>query len=88
MRTIDEVLNRLRAEFVEMPGLQLTVAQAQRLCGVERTLCQMVLDALVDEEVLCVSVDGRYKRWRQGEALRSRGAKASLRTDQRAKWAS
>jgi len=46
MRTIDDELNRLRAEFLEMPGLCLKPEQVQRLCGVERTMCQMVLDAL------------------------------------------
>jgi hypothetical protein len=41
-----------------MPGLRLTPEQAQRLCGVERTLCQTVLDALVAEKFLCVKPDG------------------------------
>jgi hypothetical protein len=49
MRTIDAVFNRIRAEFLEMPGLRLTSEQVQRLCGIERTICQLVLDMLVDE---------------------------------------
>ena len=57
MRTIEDVLNRLRAEFLEMPGLRLKSEQVQRLRGVERTMCQMVLDLLVDEEFLCVKLD-------------------------------
>jgi hypothetical protein len=40
MRTIEDVLNRLRAEFLEMPGLRLKSEQVQRLCGVERMICQ------------------------------------------------
>jgi hypothetical protein len=48
------LLKRLRAEFLEMPGLRLEPEQVQRLCGIERVLCQMVLDALVDEKFLCV----------------------------------
>jgi len=36
MRTVQDVLTRLRAEFLEMPGLRLTPEQVQRLCGVER----------------------------------------------------
>ena len=47
------LLNRIRAEFLEMPGLRLTREQVQRLCGVERAACQMVLDALADVKVLC-----------------------------------
>jgi len=41
-------LTRLRAEYLEMPGLQLTRGQAQRLCGLERVACERVLDTLVD----------------------------------------
>jgi hypothetical protein len=48
----EHVLNRLRAEYLEMPGLRLTKTQVQRLCGVEHTVCQPVLDALVDTRFL------------------------------------
>ena len=41
-------------EFVEMPGLRLTSEQVQRLCGVEPTICQLVLDSLVEAKFLCV----------------------------------
>jgi len=58
MRTTEDVLNRLRAEYLEMPGLRLKPAQVQRLCGVERMICQMVLDVLVDEKCLCAKLDG------------------------------
>ena len=51
---------RIRAEYVEMPGLRLTLEQAQRLCGVERALCKKVLDALVDEKFLCLKAGGTY----------------------------
>ena len=58
----DTLLTRLRAEYLEMPGMRLTLAQAQRVCGVERALCQTVLDALVDERFLCVKSNGAYTR--------------------------
>jgi hypothetical protein len=54
------VLQRIRAEYREMPGLRLTQDQAGRLCGVEHALCRMVLDALVVEKFLCITSDGRY----------------------------
>jgi hypothetical protein len=60
------LINRLRAEFLEMPGLHLTREQAQRLCGVEGTACQVVLDALVDMKFLCVRADGAYARLTDG----------------------
>jgi hypothetical protein len=66
MRTVQEVLHRVRAEYMEMPGLQLKADQVQRLCGVERTICQMVLDELVKEKFLCVNADGYYARLTTG----------------------
>jgi hypothetical protein len=60
------LLTRLRAEYLEMPGLRLTLDQAQRLCGVERAVCQMALDALVDERFLYVKPGGRYARLTEG----------------------
>lgn len=86
MRTIEHVLNGLRAEFLEMPGLRLKSEQVQRLCGVERTICQMVLDSLVAEEFLCVKLDGHYARLTTGH--HPHPAKAELGTDKRARKAS
>ena len=60
-------LTHIRGEYLEMPGLRLTVEQAQRLCGLERTLCKAVLDALVDEKFLCVRSNGVYARLTDGE---------------------
>ena len=89
MRTIQDVFTRLHAEFQEMPGLQLTSAQVQRLCGIEPTLCRLVLDLLVNEKFLCVKPDGRYTRTRDGaERAHLHLAKVVLRTDQHAKKAS
>jgi hypothetical protein len=53
-------LQRIRAEFVEMPGLQLNLIQAQRLYGMDRTTCKAALDALVEENFLRVK-DGKYR---------------------------
>jgi hypothetical protein len=64
---MNKTLDRIRAEFVEMPGLQLTVGQVARLCGVEHTLCRSILDSLVEARVLCVKPDGRYARLADGQ---------------------
>jgi hypothetical protein len=82
------ILGRLRAEFLEMPGLRLTLEQAQRLCGVERTLCKKLLDALVDAKFLCVKADGAYARTSEGEFVGSVPTKAGLRSRRRALAAS
>jgi hypothetical protein len=75
---MQETIERLRAEFLEMPGLRLTVEQVHRLCGVERRLCADVLDALVREEFLCLKSDGSYARLSDGQPARPRAAKADL----------
>ena len=77
MRTIHEVIQRLRAEYLEMPGLRLTAAQVQRLCGIERMMCQSVLDALMDAKFLRAKSDGTYTRTTDGE-ISARAAKADL----------
>ena len=73
------LLKRIRAEYLEMPGLRLTREQAQRLCGVERTLCQQVLDMLVDMKFLCIKPNGTYARVTDGaDTPRANPAKADL----------
>ena len=59
---IDEVLQRIQGEFVEMPGLRLTTAQAQRLWGLERDVCDALLGALVDAKFLAQTRDGAFVR--------------------------
>lgn len=44
---------RTRAEFLDMPGLRLTLAQASRLCDASPEECQYVLDELIKEGLLC-----------------------------------
>jgi len=43
---------RVLAEFREMPGLRLTMPQAQRLCGLNIDTCHRVIDALVTRSIL------------------------------------
>jgi hypothetical protein len=46
------LLNRVRSEFIEMPGLRLRVDQAQRLWNLDRTACEGVLTSLVEAKFL------------------------------------
>src|SRR5216684_1860170 len=73
-----EVLERLRAEYLEMPGLRLTVEQVQRLCGIERAICSVVLATLVEAKFLCTTSNGAYARLTDGDVSRPRPAKADL----------
>lgn len=87
-KTHDEgLLGRIRGEFLEMPGLRLTSAQAQRLWSVDAQTCADLLDALIEREFLARFADGRYGRASDGSAARPprRMVKADLdfRTDNR-----
>jgi len=41
------LVDRVRSEFIEMPGLRLTPAQAARLWGMDDAACHHVIAALV-----------------------------------------
>ncbi len=56
----DEALRRIRGEFLEMPGLRLTPAQAQRLWALDRPTCEVLLAKLVDAEFLMRTGDGSF----------------------------
>lgn len=48
----ESALQRARAEFVEMPGLRLTAAQARRLWALDAAVCDAVLADLVETRFL------------------------------------
>ena len=80
----DAILARIRADYMEMPGLRLTLEQARRLCGVERALCQRVLDRLVEMKFLWVTPNGTYARVTDGaDSPRVNPAKAHLGPESR-----
>lgn len=78
MMTTQDLISRIRAEHLEMPGMRLTIRRVQRLFGIEQTLCTTVLDALVDARFLCVKANGAYAHLTDGEVVRPRPAKADL----------
>ena len=62
MRDVKQVLQVIRREFREMPGLCLTEPQAQRLWGLEPNICHALLAVLVAEEFLSPASDGVFRR--------------------------
>ena len=54
------LVQRVRGEYMEMPGLCLTLAQAQRLWGLEPHLCDALLQGLVDDRFLGRTDDGMF----------------------------
>ena len=61
-RGIQDVVRRIRGEFLEMPGLRLTAQQARRLWRLDETACDAVLGALVDARFLAKTRDGAFMR--------------------------
>ncbi len=60
------LVERVRGEYLEMPGLRLTEAQAARLCGIEPATCRLVLDRLTADRFLVRKEDGTYMRLTAG----------------------
>jgi hypothetical protein len=65
--TFAEAINRVRADFIEMPGLELTLPQASRLWHLGADDCRSVLDALVHAGFLV---------WRQQRTVMRRDRRA------------
>jgi hypothetical protein len=56
------LLDRVRGEYLEMPGLRLTLPQAQRLFGLDSVSCALVLETLAREHFLSIGRDGRFAK--------------------------
>lgn len=58
----EDLLHRVRGEYLEMPGLRLTPAQAARLWGLNQNPAHALLEALVEMGFLVQTADGQYTR--------------------------
>jgi hypothetical protein len=72
------IAERVRGEFREMPGLSLTLAQAQRLWSLDTTTCNEILLQLVDTGFLSRRADGAFCRASDLAARPFRMAKAAI----------
>ena len=61
-RTVGTLLERVEAEYREMPGLSLTLPQAQRLWTADRATCEEVFSRLLARRVLRETSAGRFVR--------------------------
>jgi DNA-binding GntR family transcriptional regulator len=57
---MEALIQRVRGEFREMPGLRLTFAQACRLWQMDPTTCRIVLERLTRDGVLLQTRHGHY----------------------------
>lgn len=73
VRTADEVLRRVQGEFMEMPGLRVTEAQARRLWGLDAASCGALLKVLVDANFLFRTHSGAFMRVETAKPLKANG---------------
>jgi hypothetical protein len=59
---VTEWVDRVRAEYLEMPGLALTAQQMRRLWLLDASLCDAVASSLVASGFLWLRPDKRYAR--------------------------
>ena len=59
-----ELTRRIQAEYAEMPGLSVTLAQAQRMWAIDRQTCETAFISLTARGFLRVTTKGRYVRAR------------------------
>jgi hypothetical protein len=62
-RRLDEILMLAREDFNEMPGLTMSVAEAQRSWGLEAHLCLAILESLEETGFLRRTRDGAFVRY-------------------------
>src|SRR6202008_2028807 len=60
MTVPQDIVERVRSEYLEMPGMRLTPRQLQRLCGIGPSVCDAVLESMVASRFLTVKPDGTY----------------------------
>jgi hypothetical protein len=61
-RVTPALLAQIRGEFLEMPGLHLTLRQAGRLWNLDPVTCDVALRILVDEHFLGHTRLGGFRR--------------------------
>jgi hypothetical protein len=59
---VGRLMNQVQAEYNEMPGLSITLRQAQRLWAVDRVTCEEALMRLTASGVLRMTAKGRFVR--------------------------
>jgi Fic family protein len=57
------LLMRIRGEFLEMPGMRLTLRQAMRLWNLDAATCEAALRSLVEHRFLSHTAQGAFRRW-------------------------
>jgi hypothetical protein len=69
----NEVLGRVQAEFMEMPGLCLTELQVRRMWSLDEASCREALRTLVEAGFLFQTRAGAFMRVELSTPLKARG---------------
>ena len=60
---IAALVTKIQNDFLDIPGLTLTLSQARNRFGTDERTCDAVLGALVDAHVLARTPDNSYVRF-------------------------
>jgi hypothetical protein len=66
--TFERLARRIRNEYLEMPGLSLTLGQAERMWQLRHRECEDLLGALVESGFLTRTSGGAFVRAGSGRA--------------------
>lgn len=69
-----DVVDRIRSEYEALPGLRLTLPQAQRLWGLDLHTCTEILTQLVESRFLARTRDGSFVRADAGLLARAQSS--------------
>jgi hypothetical protein len=59
---IAALITRVQDAFLDIPGLSMTLEQAQRLFHIDRATCQALFDILTESAVVTRTQDGAFVR--------------------------
>ncbi|MGH9140376.1 MAG: hypothetical protein ACRD2I_04440 [Vicinamibacterales bacterium] len=62
IRRVTDGVARLKGMFLDVPGTQLSLADASRLSGLERPTCRIVLEVLEETRFLARGRNGLFVR--------------------------
>jgi len=60
---VRKLVQRIREEFEETPGLRLSVHEASRFWALDETTCEVVLAELVSTGFLAQGIDDRFQTY-------------------------
>jgi hypothetical protein len=65
------LLDRVKCEFLDMPGLRLTDVQVRRMWGLDAASCTAIMDALVEARFLFRTREGAFMRIERAAVYRA-----------------